>query len=309
VSDIATLASDISIDPTGDFAFTSGYDASADGVYQNCPIQKFQGTLEGLGHHIERLHISVRDTESNGLFCTLSGAVVRDLALLDVSIVRGRWAGALAGYVDAAGASVVAVSVSGKIKGGTAGGLLGYVGDGAGVHILRSRSDATVIGRPENFAGGLAGFLSGSIEQSFADARVSGGRSGGLAAVLWLGTKISNSYARGTVDGDHSGGLASGNCAALADSYSTAEVNAKYGGGLIYENGYQGCYGTAQQGYWDVETSGETDGCYDGDCSGAIGLTDAELKAGLPDGFDPNIWGQSPNINNGYPYLLANPPE
>jgi len=38
-------------------------------------------------------------------------------------------------------------------------------------------------------------------------------------------------------------------------------------------------------------------------------LTDAQLKAQLPDGFDPKIWGQSPTINNGYPYLLANPPQ
>jgi hypothetical protein len=28
----------------------------------------------------------------------------------------------------------------------------------------------------------------------------------------------------------------------------------------------------------------------------------------LPPGFDPKIWAQSSNINNGYPYLLANPP-
>jgi len=31
-------------------------------------------------------------------------------------------------------------------------------------------------------------------------------------------------------------------------------------------------------------------------------------ESGLADGFDPHIWRQSPNINNGYPYLLANPP-
>jgi hypothetical protein len=42
---------------------------------------------------------------------------------------------------------------------------------------------------------------------------------------------------------------------------------------------------------------------------GITGLTDAQLKTGFPDGFDPKIWGQSPSINNGYPYLLANPPK
>jgi len=37
-------------------------------------------------------------------------------------------------------------------------------------------------------------------------------------------------------------------------------------------------------------------------------LSDEQLKAALPPGFDPAIWGQSASINNGYPYLLANPP-
>ena len=26
------------------------------------------------------------------------------------------------------------------------------------------------------------------------------------------------------------------------------------------------------------------------------------------DGFDPNIWAENPKINNGFPYLIANPP-
>ena len=42
---------------------------------------------------------------------------------------------------------------------------------------------------------------------------------------------------------------------------------------------------------------------------GIHGTTDAELKAELPKGFDPKVWGQSPNINNGYPFLLSNPPQ
>jgi hypothetical protein len=32
------------------------------------------------------------------------------------------------------------------------------------------------------------------------------------------------------------------------------------------------------------------------------------MKSGLPDGFDPAIWASDPNINGGYPYLIANPP-
>jgi len=35
---------------------------------------------------------------------------------------------------------------------------------------------------------------------------------------------------------------------------------------------------------------------------------DGPSKSGLPAGFSPTLRGQSPDINDGYPYLLANPP-
>jgi hypothetical protein len=64
--------------------------------------------------------------------------------------------------------------------------------------------------------------------------------------------------------------------------------------------------------YWDLDTSGISDpGQGAGNKSndpGITGLTDPQLKNALPAGFDPKIWGQEAAINNGYPYLLANPP-
>jgi hypothetical protein len=44
------------------------------------------------------------------------------------------------------------------------------------------------------------------------------------------------------------------------------------------------------------------------DDPGIIGLTTEQFQSGLSAGFDPKIWAQSPNINNSYPYLLANSP-
>jgi hypothetical protein len=65
--------------------------------------------------------------------------------------------------------------------------------------------------------------------------------------------------------------------------------------------------------YWDLDTSGVSDpgqgaGNVPND-AGITGLTDTQLKSGLPDGFDPKVWGSNPKINNGYPYLFANPPQ
>jgi hypothetical protein len=42
---------------------------------------------------------------------------------------------------------------------------------------------------------------------------------------------------------------------------------------------------------------------------GVTGLTTEQLQSGLPEGFDPSIWGESADINGGLPYLLANPPK
>jgi hypothetical protein len=34
----------------------------------------------------------------------------------------------------------------------------------------------------------------------------------------------------------------------------------------------------------------------------------ASARSGLPAGFDFTIWAEKKNINNGLPYLIANPP-
>ena len=65
--------------------------------------------------------------------------------------------------------------------------------------------------------------------------------------------------------------------------------------------------------YWDLNTSGIGDptrgaGNVSND-PGITGLTDAQLKSGLPAGFDSKIWAQNAGINHGYPYLIANPPQ
>jgi hypothetical protein len=94
----------------------------------------------------------------------------------------------------------------------------------------------------------------------------------------------------------------------IGTSYATGSVRTgRRGlvGGLVGNLGYP----NISSNYWDVTTSGTKDGVgNDRNISGITGLSDAQLKAALPDGFDPAIWGQDPAINNGWPYLLANPP-
>ncbi|MBV8800828.1 MAG: hypothetical protein JO208_13600 [Alphaproteobacteria bacterium] len=196
---------------------------------------------------------------------------------------------------------------------GGAGGLVGVIFGGT---ILRSSASGDVAGDSETTnLGGLVGSSAeaGQIVQSFATGNVKGGDSsasiGGLVGDNG-GTAISQSYATGKVSASgklYAGGLLGFNDGPVDQAYALGTAGgATYSGGFV---GYEYKDATASAGYWDMDTSGLSKGCGVGNCSGIAGLTDAQLKSGLPDGFDPNIWGQSPDINNGYPYLLANPPQ
>ena len=128
------------------------------------------------------------------------------------------------------------------------------------------------------------------------------------SAAAWWGYKwgnCTNSYASGRVSAGI-GGLVALGLITVTSSYSTAEVGpTNFSGGLIGEVHAN----AVQTSYWDIDTAGVAYGCGEGDCSGVAGLSDAQLKSALPAGFDPKDLGPIASINNGYPYLLANPPQ
>jgi hypothetical protein len=164
-------------------------------------------------------------------------------------------------------------------------------------------------------AGGLVGYNSGTIEQSFANGVISKlfkSESGGLAGSNF-GT-IDNAYATGSNSGmydDYSGGLIGTNYGPVTRSYSTGAVTgAKYIGGLI--GGDFSTSGSIADTYWDTDTSGITNpsqgaGNVEND-PGITGLSTEQLQSGLPAGFDPKVWAEDANINNGLPYLINNAP-
>jgi hypothetical protein len=137
------------------------------------------------------------------------------------------------------------------------------------------------------------------------------------------GGPIVNSYSTGAVtgaDGSDVGGLVGlnngpigYNNGPISFSYSTGSVSGGTGslvGGLIGDDVSQP--NSLDETYWDLDTSGITDpsqgaGNIAND-PGITGLTTAQFQSGLPDGFDPKVWAENPNINGGLPYLIANPP-
>ena len=160
--------------------------------------------------------------------------------------------------------------------------------------------------------GGLAGFNGILISNSFSTSLVNAGTQGNTGGLVGINSgAIENSYASGNPASAQAGGLVGLNdkSAAILSSYSIGHPTASVAGGLIGDDEVPG---TGVADYWDLDTSGINDpsqgaGNIAND-PGITGLSDAQLKSELPAGFDPAIWGQSPSINNGYPYLLANPP-
>lgn len=140
---------------------------------------------------------------------------------------------------------------------------------------------------------------------------------GGLVGLL--GGSLSDSYARGDVSVSGTfrnywsvaGGLVGESTGHILRSYATGAVGIDVGftGGVI---GYDlSPPKNNDHSYWDLNTGvpdpskGAGNIPYD---LGLAGQTTARFTTRMPAGFEKTVWGQSAGINNGYPYLLANPP-
>jgi len=328
VNDISTLRLNVGNNANGNYALAESYDASADGTYSQAPVNTFSGTFQGLGNTISNLTInSDRDTYV-GLFGLTTEATIQYLHLKNVSVqVKHAHAGGLVGQLSG---EIIGCSVSGIIKGGAetfVGGLVGY-NEGT---ISNSWSTAKVNGSIAGYAGGLVGYNTDTISDSYATGNVSSTLSGAyvgglvgkddLALGQFPGAGVFNSYATGAVTGGTDswvGGLEGyrsdpdgSDSTTLNASYSTGTATGGTGstiGGLLGSQAF-----VASDNYWDTTTSGITNlsqGCGNSaNCPGVTGQSTSQLQAGLPAGFSSAIWGESPSINGGLPYLLAIPPK
>jgi hypothetical protein len=133
--------------------------------------------------------------------------------------------------------------------------------------------NVTITGTSGSNVGGLVGFNSGTVSNSYATGSVSGYNNvGDLVGGNILGA-ISNSYATGSVSGSSDvGGLAGiNNVGTISNSYATGSVSSTgiNVGGLV---GYNTGTGTITNSYWDITTSGQ------GTSAGGIGMTTAQME-------------------------------
>jgi hypothetical protein len=309
--------------------------------------QFFIGTLEGLGHRVSRLTVDARSEAGShvGLFYGVGGGPISNLHLINVDIRAGQNSG-VGGLAGLCAAPVVNVEVAGHVSGeagSQVGGLCGMAdavisnarssgtvagngnnGDGRAVGgligvndgtILDSSSSAKVTSAKGWATGGLVGSNASAVQTSFATGTVltsKNGIAGGLVgSSAGTNASVRNSYATGAAFGDVGstvGGLIGLNNAPVSDSYSSGGVASGSGnavGGLIGNDlGASDLTDT----YWDIDTSGQSHGVGNNTgYPGVTSLTTAQFQAGLPSGFAPSVWAEDPAIDNGLPYLLANP--
>ncbi|MBV8800306.1 MAG: hypothetical protein JO208_10945 [Alphaproteobacteria bacterium] len=328
VGDIKTLASAIAANPSGFYALAKPYDASVDGTYSSSPIETtFYGAFEGLGNAVSNLTVHPGRVDAAGLFTAIGGSV-RDLGVVNADVGGGQpgeigiLAGVSAGEISRVRTTgVMKFFAAGKQSAG------GLVGVNNGV-IEDSFADVRLSAEQGAFSsgGGLAGYNGGFVSNSYVRGSAIYRRAydvnvGGLVGEN-VGT-IQNTYARNSLhDGKQNccetsfGGL-------IGENYHQGRVTNSYAAGQIRENNADttrigGLMGTDKSHtgkisntYWDIDM-GVSDpkrgaGNRKND-PGITGLTDTQLKSGLPDGFDQKIWCQSANVNDGYPYLCALPP-
>jgi hypothetical protein len=277
-----------------------------------------QGTVSGVS-----AGVSIQapgGSQGGGLVYTNAGTIVR-CAVSGNIVATGSDSG-MGGLVGINQGTILQSRSSAAVQAHAVGGLV-YENDAGGTISLSSAAGAVQtdgLGDGNSEAGGFIALNGGTIDQSFSTGAVNAGAGGhgghhGHHPVFAFGGgfasentgTISNSYSIGGVTGGTkslAGGFTNNAQGVIATSYSTGAVakNRKTGPGFAQE------LSDGANDYWDTDTSGTTVGCT-GDCVGVTGLTTAQLQSALPAGFDPQFWTESAGINNGLPYLIANPPQ
>ena len=293
----------------------------------------FSASFNGNGYKISNMHVTDSELMTLGLFGVLRDACITNIDIVDCELfgyiseydedTDESYAGALAAGIFAS--NIVQCRSTGTVSGYTVGGLVGVAMEET--NISQCNFIGTVFG--DYYVGGLVGgtMEETNILQSYFIGTVSGDRFvGGLVGAS--NATISQCYTEGTISSENwAGGLVGTQGGIMKNCYSEADViddwrsvgliglswygyvESCYWSGAVskypligpYENDANSDYTRIVDIYWDAEKSGLSESSEDRGFG--TPLTTAEFKAGLPHGFDPDIWGIIPGST--YPYLKA----
>ena len=227
----------------------------------------FQGTYDGNGFVIDSLFIDRPTEDMVGLF--KEAGKITNLGVTQANITGGNRVG-------------------------------GIIGWGSNLENCYSSGTVTAI---SGDAGGLAGWLAGSIVNCFSTAEVNGNGNGAGGLTAENGGYILNSYSLGTIKGKTAGGLVAFNGNYLImNSYFSGKVNgSEAAGGLIGTGSFNAdTMVHIYNSYWNKDSTSTLTNEY------GKGKTTMELKNPLlfsKSPWDSTIWFIDAGFNNGYPYL------
>lgn len=312
ISDLQNIRNNLS----GHYVLGTSINATATSGWNNgagfAPIgtfnDPFSGTFNGDGYSINNLTVNPTGDPSSDAFAGLFGVTghgssIQNVKLANVSVSSAANTSIVGGLAGLNAGLIVNASATGNIthSGTQSGGVGGLVGYNYGT-IQNSFANTTASGITDN-TGGLAGYSSGSILNSYSLGSASGGSGAGVGGLVGQNQgAIKNSYSGAAVVGhglNTVGGLVgtAGPDASTTASYAYGQVTGVYGdiGGLVGANAGS----TVTASYWDTQTSTQATS------AGGTGSPTAQLKSGLPTGFDSSVWAAIPGQ---YPALFTNPP-
>jgi hypothetical protein len=264
-------------------------------------VHPFKGIFYGNGKVISNLYINAPTASNQGLFGSLNGGTINDLGLNNVSVSAKFYVGGLAGQISSS--SVInncyvtgAGTITGAINGNNTGGLVGMCSAAGGSSPI-TNCYSTVIVDGNQYSGGLVGSNNDSyVGQCYATGSVTGTIEGVGGLVGYNSGTIENSYSSGAVTSSvTSGGFVGINRGPLTNCYETGAINstAYWTGGLVgshISGSYTSCF------YITTSTTLNT--------VKGTEKTSAELKTQSTfTGWDfDSIWG----TDGGYPKFLKN---
>jgi len=291
----------------GDYILSNNIDCSdtinwngGDGFSPISTGYDFIGSFDGAGYNITNLYINRPLLDGVGLFSRCKYNEIKNIGLINVTIISGEVSGAICG--ESQEENFTNVFSTGSIDSSTdisvIGGLIGW---GIQSTITNSYSSVNII-QTYGYSGGLVGGITdSSISNSYATGDILNCAveiCGGFIGYVEGASFINNSYSTGSVTGgDTTGGFVGFTEADIYNSYSTGFVNSSgsFVGGFAGDKdisvGDNGCF-------WDTETSGQATS------SVGTGKTTAEMQTESTftgDGWDfVNVWQIGTNV---YPTL------
>jgi filamentous hemagglutinin family protein len=279
-----TLANNIDASGTGGWNGGAGFKSIGD------LSTSYSGTFDGDNKTISNLTIN-RPAENNvGLFGNLSffGGAVKNLGLINVSVIGADNVGALAGRgVGTVSNSYATGSVTGR---DLVGGLVGMNGG----TISNSYATVSVTGR--DIVGGLAGInVGGTISDTYATGSVTAGSNVGGVVGVHSGGTISNSFWDTETSGQTLSPGGAGKTTAemkQASTFSSWSIAATGGGSNVWRI-YEGNTGPLLRSFMTSLTLADTTVTYDGTTQ--VGATTAA----------PRVYGTAASARNAAIHLTG----